>query len=258
MADRNAAFRQQILNVPQAEGEAMVGPNGIANGRAWKAIALQGRGGDRQYHLPALASQIGTGNLTIPSKVLPSYVKTFWDSRQDVKLRLIECSMDDVVKGIRSQDFELGLGLLTHVPSDLTQIRWLPMHHYIIAHESHDIWNAPVNLEAISKHNLILPPITEYAQTGSALLSALSKKGMPFNVTLEASSNDRCIEYARNGMGIFFALCCDEMLVDLPTDMRIKNLQHLFRSENIGVFYDGARKQRPRDEQFLDQLGLDR
>jgi hypothetical protein len=31
MADRNAAFRQQILNVPQAEGEAVVGPNGIAN-----------------------------------------------------------------------------------------------------------------------------------------------------------------------------------------------------------------------------------
>lgn len=31
MADRNAAFRQQILNVPQAEGEAVVVPNGIAN-----------------------------------------------------------------------------------------------------------------------------------------------------------------------------------------------------------------------------------
>lgn len=192
------------------------------------------------------------------SKVLPSYVIKFWGSRQDVKLRLIECSMDDVVRGIRSQDFDLGLGLLTHVPSDLTQVRWLPMHHYIIAHESHDIWDAPVNLEAISKYNLILPPITEYAQTGSALLTALSKKGMPINLTLEASSNDRCIEYARNGMGIFFALCCDEMLVDLPKDMRIKNLQHLFRSENIGVFYDGARKLRPRDEQFLDQLGLDR
>ncbi len=66
MADRNAAFCQQILNVPQAEGETVVGPNGLANDRAWKAIALQGRGGDRQYHLPALASQIGTGNLTIP------------------------------------------------------------------------------------------------------------------------------------------------------------------------------------------------
>ncbi|SNT76652.1 LysR family transcriptional regulator [Paracoccus seriniphilus] len=192
------------------------------------------------------------------SKVLPSYVKAFWKSRPDVKLRLIECSMDAVVKGIRSQEFDLGLGLLTHVPSDLTQIRWLPMHHYIIAHDSHDIWNTPVNLESISRYNLILPPITEYAQTGSALLSALSKKGLPFNVTLEASSNDRCIEYARNGMGIFFALCCDEMLVDLPKDMRTKKLQHLFRSENIGVFFDGTRKLRSRDEQFLDQLGLDR
>lgn len=70
MADRNAAFCQQILNVPQAEGETVVGPDGIANNRAWKAIAFQGLGGDRQYHHPALASQIGTGNLTMPAEIL--------------------------------------------------------------------------------------------------------------------------------------------------------------------------------------------
>lgn len=37
MADRNAACCQQILNVPQAEGETVVGPNGKSNDQTWKA-----------------------------------------------------------------------------------------------------------------------------------------------------------------------------------------------------------------------------
>jgi hypothetical protein len=47
----------------------VVGPNGIANSRAWKAIALQGRRGDRQYDRPELGLQAGAGNLTMPVKV---------------------------------------------------------------------------------------------------------------------------------------------------------------------------------------------
>jgi len=188
------------------------------------------------------------------SKVIPPYVKQFWKSRPDVKLRLIECSLDEVVEGVRSQKFDLGLGLMTHVPSDFTQIRWLPMHHYIIAHKGHKIWRSTLSLSAISKCDLIVPPIMEYAQTGGALASALSKKGLPCNIVLEASSNDRCIEYAQAGMGVFFGLCSDDMVQDLPKDVRAKNLQQLFRSDNIGVFYDGTRKLRPRDQQFLELL----
>lgn len=190
------------------------------------------------------------------SKVLPPYVKHFWESRPDVRLRLIECSLDEVIDGVRSQKFDLGLGLMTHVPSDFTQIRWLSMHHYIVAHKEHSIWQSALDLAAISKCDLITPPITEYAQTGGALISALSKEGLPCNIVLEASSNDRCIEYASHGMGVFFGLCSDDMVRDLPKEVRIENLQQIFRSDNIGIFYDSTRKLRPRDEQFLEFLGV--
>ena len=35
---------------------------------------------------------------------------------------------------------------------------------------------------------------------------------------------DRCIDYAQSGIGIYFALCSDEMLADLSNDMRASSL----------------------------------
>lgn len=203
------------------------------------------------------ASLVIAAPIDTMSKVLPKYVKRFWETRPDVRLRLIECSIDEVVRGVRDQTFDLGLGLLAHVPTDLTQIRWLPLRHHIIARDDHWIWESSVDLSAISKCDLIMPPITEFAQSGSALIAALSQKGLPCNVALEASTNDRCIEYARSGIGVFFALCSDEMLVDLPSGVRAMELSHLFRSENIGIFYDSTRKRRTHEEQFLNLLGIE-
>ncbi|MBU2965800.1 LysR family transcriptional regulator [Amphritea sp. 2_MG-2023] len=191
------------------------------------------------------------------SKILSPYVKKFWQARPDVKLKMIECSLDEVVAGIRTQKFDLGFGLLAQVPTDLTQVRWLPMHHYIIAHKDHDIWRAPIDLLAISKCDLILPPCSEFAQTGYVLSSALSKKGLPCNIVMEASSNDRCIDYACSGMGVFFGLCSEEMLEHLPEDVLVKDLQSLFRSDNVGVFYESIRKLRVHDKYFIDILNIE-
>lgn len=40
MRYRDAAFRQKILDVAQAQREPMVGQNGVANGAAWKSEAV--------------------------------------------------------------------------------------------------------------------------------------------------------------------------------------------------------------------------
>ena len=191
------------------------------------------------------------------NKVVPPYAKKFMAARADVKLRLIESPLDQVVQDVRQQSVDFGLGLMTHIPSDLTQIRWLPLHHYVVARKDHPIWSTRLDLAALASYPLILPPNTEHAQTGTGLTSALSKAGLPYKVVLEATSVDRCIDYAQSGIGIYFALCSDEMLADLSNDMRASSLGHMFRSENIGVFYNGTKTLRPREREFLSVLNVE-
>lgn len=191
------------------------------------------------------------------SMVLPPYAKRFMASRRDVKLRLIDCPLDDVVRGVRNGEIDIGLGLLTHIPTDLTQLRWKPLDHYMIAHRDHPFWKGPVDLPNIARHPLILPARTEHAQTGGALLAALGNHGLSPHIALETNNVMTSIDHAQAKAGIYFALCSPEMLSDLPGTIRVESIKHLFRSENIGVFYDGKKPLRPRETQFLKTLEIE-
>ena len=192
------------------------------------------------------------------SLVLPPYAKRFIASRGDVQLRLIECPLEDVIQGVREGEVDIGLGLMTHIPTDLTQIRWKPLDHYIVAHSDHAFWNGRLDLVNISRFPLIVPVRTEHAQTGGALMAALSKEGLSPHIVLETNNVSSSIDYAQDKTGLYFALCSEEMLNDLPEAMRVESIKHLFRSENIGVFYDGKKPLRPRETQFLETLGVGR
>ena len=59
MTDLNAALVQQFLNIPVAEGEAVVQPHSVLNDGHWKAVAVGlgiGHGGST-YPEPVKATQ---------------------------------------------------------------------------------------------------------------------------------------------------------------------------------------------------------
>ena len=59
MADLNAALVEQFLDIPVAQGEAVVQPNGVLNDGHWKAVAVRSRvgHGGSAYPSPIKATQ---------------------------------------------------------------------------------------------------------------------------------------------------------------------------------------------------------
>ena len=114
---------------------------------------------DDTQRMLVVAGPADTMNKVVPPMPRNSWRRARRETAPDRK------PLDQVVQDVRQQSVDFGLGLMTHIPSDLTQIRWLPLHHYVVARKDHPIWSTRLDLAALASYPLILPPNTEHAQT---------------------------------------------------------------------------------------------
>lgn len=219
-------------------------------------VALYGRIADmkstRSHNLVIAA----TGDSL--SKVLPQYIERFCKGQADIKLRLMQASLDELVALAREGTADLCFGRINDLPSDLTALPWRRLDHFLVARHDHDIWSRgdEIGLADLAAYPLIIPPSAQHSRTITNLQATLRAEGLTADIALECPNVERSIDYARMNIGIYFALCTPEMIGGLPDDMTCRAITHLFPSRDYGAFFSSSRPLSRSAKRFLAEIEL--
>ncbi|WP_371228193.1 LysR family transcriptional regulator substrate-binding protein [Roseovarius sp. 2305UL8-3] len=192
------------------------------------------------------------------SSVLAEHIELFCLRETNIKTQLLQVNFDQMVALAREGKADLCFGRINELPADLSGIPWRSLDHYLIGPQDHPIWSEArqIELRDLARFPLIIPPVAEFTRTTSDLHTKLREHGLTAEVALECPNVERSIEYARRHIGLYFALCTQEMLGDIPDGMVCHPINHLFESRDYGAFVASTRPISPGVARFLDEIGL--
>ena len=187
--------------------------------------------------------------------LLPPYVAKFQHRYRNVELTLLERTVGDIVDGIRAEEIDIGIAIGSAIPPDLTTLEWKQLRYYLVLPAGHKLETTEkISLQQIASCPLILPASTITSWPRTVLIDGLHEKGLSFRIAMEVSNVALSFEYCSMNCGVYFALCSDEMIANMPDNLVRKPLRHLFPDEHIGIFYQESRSFSDADRWFLDIL----
>jgi len=149
-------------------------------------------------------------NSTTILYLLPAIVERFRQVHPDVRLTLHNAISADGTELLRDDAADLAVGSMTDVPSDLSYAPAYRFEQMLIVPHGHDLATGALELEAISRHPLVLPPKRQI--TYRLVDQVFQRHRLPYTVALEVGGWEVIKQYVAMGMGISIvpSLCLGE------------------------------------------------
>ncbi len=172
---------------------------------------------------------------TLVSHFLIRALTEFRNQNPHVRLRLRSRLRDEVSQMVSDGEADFGIVPGPGSTPDLEFEGLFPYEPMLIAPKGHELLNEPLSsLDPVADHHLVLmEPMTN---TRTSVESALQRKGLRYEITVELDSMDSVKRYVALGYGVSIV----PRLVIEPEDenlLGVANVGHLLPTEQAGLIW---------------------
>ncbi len=166
--------------------------------------------------------------------LFPVVIKKYITQFPNVELTILDRSQQDIFNLIKNGDIDLGFGLKSNVPANLTALCWKKVRTVVMTPIGHPLTKAKrVTLKQIGKYPLILPPTN--LKYRSNLEEKFKKIGVDYHIIMESSNVELSSLYVEMGLGISFATLSTDLPELEKRKLAFLPMDHIFKPDNIVV-----------------------
>lgn len=211
---------------------------------------LETRFRDKVAGLDAGELNIAANSSTI-LYLLPRIVERFRQAHPAVRLTLHNAISADGTERLREDAADLAIGSMTDVPADLTYSPVYRFEQMLIVPHGHPLARGALDLEAISRFPLVLPPRRQI--TYRLVDQVFQRHRLAYSVALEVGGWEVIKQYVAMGMGISIvpALCLND--TD-PSRLVARSMRQWFPQRSYGVIVRRGKALSPQARAFVAMI----
>jgi len=176
-------------------------------GEFYREVQRSFHGLDRLGRIAQDLRQRRVGDLRIVSTVamsfyfLPGVMGRFREAWPDVKLALHSCPSPEVVEGVATQQYDIGLGIAPAAPPGVAAVPLPTLDTVCVLPASHPLAaRDKIRPEDLDGEPLLI--ISDYSTTQRKILQSLEAAGIRRNIVMEATNSAPICELIRQGAGL--------------------------------------------------------
>jgi DNA-binding transcriptional LysR family regulator len=185
----------------------------------------------RQIGRLRIAAQFAALYYLLP-KIVGQYIRLF----PQVELVILDRPLHDVIQLVRSGDIDLGIGMESAVPKDLTTIRWKEARIVLVTPVGHPLTKSKrITFQDIAQYPLILAPKSFKYFTSNSLEKIFEDRGIDYKTIMEASTIELGSKYVELGLGI--SIVPSGFGLDTVKKRKVKLIpvEYLFQPDYISI-----------------------